>query len=262
MIANLMQGIDAAGRLWCNVMHEDITWPIHGYYRCRRCHRKYPVPWENAPQSRESKERARELSPALATLTAMLSLMVILLLVPPALAGTVRQQVPLLAEDGILRAAQRELLVLPGYTVFDYLAAKQLDDGSLLLTGWVRNAELKSAADDAVRAVAGSARIVNRIEILPRSQRDERLRAAAYRELYGDPSMLPYAIRKLASIHIVVRNGVITLEGTVGSGLDRMQAESAMRNVTSAAVHNHLLALEDASLSTLSSIWRNATVTP
>jgi len=27
-------------------MHDEITWPIHGRYRCRTCWREYPVAWE------------------------------------------------------------------------------------------------------------------------------------------------------------------------------------------------------------------------
>jgi hypothetical protein len=155
-------------------------------------------------------------------------------------------------------------LALPGYTVFDHLAAKQLDDGSVLLTGYVRNAALKAAAEDAARSAAGTATIINRIEVLPRSQRDECLRAAAWREIYGDPAMLSYATRKFAPIHIVVKNGRIMLEGTVDSGLDRMQAESAITPnlLPAAAVRNRLIALNDAGASTLSSLWRSAAVTP
>jgi osmotically-inducible protein OsmY len=153
-------------------------------------------------------------------------------------------------------------MALPGYTVFDYLAAKQLEDGSVLLTGSVRDAGLKRAAESAARAVAPGATILNRIEVLPRSQRDDRLRAAARREIYGDPAMLTYATRKLAPIHIVVKNGRITLEGTVESGLDRMQAETAIQQLPAVAVRNRLLAVQDAGASTLSSLWRSATAIP
>src|SRR5438128_11628640 len=34
------------GELWCHLMHDEITWPSHGHYRCHRCHRLYPVPWK------------------------------------------------------------------------------------------------------------------------------------------------------------------------------------------------------------------------
>lgn len=35
------------GNQWCRLMHSDITWPVNGYYSCRKCHRRFPVPWEN-----------------------------------------------------------------------------------------------------------------------------------------------------------------------------------------------------------------------
>jgi hypothetical protein len=30
---------------WCKVVHNQLMWPIHGYYSCRVCLRRYPVPW-------------------------------------------------------------------------------------------------------------------------------------------------------------------------------------------------------------------------
>lgn len=32
--------------LWCDLMHNQLTWPIHGQYFCRRCRRRFAVPWE------------------------------------------------------------------------------------------------------------------------------------------------------------------------------------------------------------------------
>jgi len=32
--------------LWCRHMHNAVMWPIHGAYRCRVCHRQFPVAWE------------------------------------------------------------------------------------------------------------------------------------------------------------------------------------------------------------------------
>jgi len=34
------------GRGWCRWMHSDITWPVNGSYECRKCRRRFPVPWE------------------------------------------------------------------------------------------------------------------------------------------------------------------------------------------------------------------------
>uniref|UniRef100_Q026M5 MucB/RseB N-terminal domain-containing protein n=1 Tax=Solibacter usitatus (strain Ellin6076) TaxID=234267 RepID=Q026M5_SOLUE len=33
------------GALWCEIMHDSATWPIHGRYQCRTCGRLYAVPW-------------------------------------------------------------------------------------------------------------------------------------------------------------------------------------------------------------------------
>jgi hypothetical protein len=33
------------GSLWCTLMHESLSWPIHGKYQCRSCGRRYPVQW-------------------------------------------------------------------------------------------------------------------------------------------------------------------------------------------------------------------------
>ena len=32
--------------LWCRVMHDNVTWPLHGSYQCRHCHRTYVAPWD------------------------------------------------------------------------------------------------------------------------------------------------------------------------------------------------------------------------
>jgi hypothetical protein len=32
---------------WCDLMHDQPTWPIRGKYSGRRCWRIYTVPWAN-----------------------------------------------------------------------------------------------------------------------------------------------------------------------------------------------------------------------
>ena len=36
---------ETIGTLWCHLMHDAPTWPIHGHFRCRACQRQYPAPW-------------------------------------------------------------------------------------------------------------------------------------------------------------------------------------------------------------------------
>jgi hypothetical protein len=37
--------IEMMRSFWCKCMHEAAMWPIHGWYRCRNCHRRHPVLW-------------------------------------------------------------------------------------------------------------------------------------------------------------------------------------------------------------------------
>ncbi len=52
--------------LWCAVMHPAPMWPCGGYYRCPKCLRKRPVPWEQeacvpVPQSSHARLAERPL---------------------------------------------------------------------------------------------------------------------------------------------------------------------------------------------------------
>jgi hyperosmotically inducible protein len=51
---------------------------------------------------------------------------------------------------------------------------------------------------------------------------DDRIRMAAYRAIYGDPMLSTrYGYRALPSIHIIVKNGNITLRGVVANETDK-----------------------------------------
>jgi hypothetical protein len=43
--------------VWCGLMHESLTWPVHGHYVCRTCGRRYPA-FEEAPLLGRPKETA------------------------------------------------------------------------------------------------------------------------------------------------------------------------------------------------------------
>ena len=32
-------------KLWCEVMHDSVMWPIHEHYECRACGSHHAVPW-------------------------------------------------------------------------------------------------------------------------------------------------------------------------------------------------------------------------
>ena len=71
------------------------------------------------------------------------------------------------------------------------------------------------------------AALQNNLEVLPLSTFDDRLRLQVARAIYGDPFFIHYANQALPPIHIIVKNGNVTLEGVVASTMDRTKAEMA-----------------------------------
>jgi hyperosmotically inducible protein len=54
---------------------------------------------------------------------------------------------------------------------------------------------------------------------------DEKIRRAAFFKLYSQSLLSRYALSAIPSIHIIVKNGNLTLEGVVDSEADRTVAE-------------------------------------
>jgi osmotically-inducible protein OsmY len=57
--------------------------------------------------------------------------------------------------------------------------------------------------------------------VLPLSPNDNRIRWQTYRAIYGYPALQRYAQGVIPSIHIIVKNGSVTLEGVVATEADR-----------------------------------------
>ncbi|HEV3330777.1 MAG TPA: BON domain-containing protein [Bryobacteraceae bacterium] len=124
-------------------------------------------------------------------------------------------------EGQIAKQVRHQLLTLPYYGVFDDLAF-QVDGGTVTLLGQVVNPVLKDDAERSVKHVEGVTRVVNQIEVLPLSPNDDQIRRAEYRAIYGDPELSTrYGFRALPSIHILVKNGHVTLEGVVANQMDK-----------------------------------------
>jgi len=137
------------------------------------------------------------------------------------------------------REIHHQLLVLPFYSVFDHIAFI-VNGTSVTLTGQVVRPTLKTDAEAAVRSLDGVGGVVNEIEVLPASASDDELRAAIYRAIYEDPSLARYAEYRLPAIHILVKNGNVTLEGFVDSTEDKHVAGARASKVT-ASVRNNLI---------------------
>ncbi len=129
--------------------------------------------------------------------------------------------------DRIIREVHHELVMLPYYGVFDNLAYKVDSDGTVTLLGQVspvRGPTLKSDAENAVKRIEGVEKVVNNIEVLPLSSLDDRIRRATYRAIYGNSVLSQYQLRAVPPIHIIAKNGHVTLEGAVARQMDKQIA--------------------------------------
>ena len=151
-----------------------------------------------------------------------------------------------------IRSVSRMLTRLPYYGVFDFLAFG-VDRGTVTLVGWSYEGNLKGAAEMAAKRAAGVSEVANKIELLPASSNDDRIRWATFYRIYTDDFLSRYApggvhevIREIRDerhfpgmqpvgvypIHIVVKNGRTMLLGVVNSAADRQLAEVRAREVS------------------------------
>jgi hypothetical protein len=154
---------------------------------------------------------------------------------------------------------RRALERLPYYGVYDFLAFG-IENGVVALKGFAHRPALKREAEDMVRRATG-AEISNRIEVLPSSTFDDRIRWATYQQVYTDeiadryvsggsietryslldmarfPGMEPYGTYP---VHIIVKDRRVALIGVVINDLDKTQLLIRARQVP------HILGLEDA----------------
>ena len=149
------------------------------------------------------------------------------------------------------RSVRRALERLPYYGVFDFMAFG-VDRGTVTLTGYAYHGSLKSAAERVTKRASGVDEVANRLEVLPPSRFDDRIRWATFYKIYTDSSLSRYApggatgalreafdARKVPGlqplgaypIHIIVKNGRTTLVGVVDNSADKQIAEVRAREV-------------------------------
>jgi BON domain len=132
------------------------------------------------------------------------------------------------------------LVKLPGYSVFDNLAAR-IEGSKVILTGQVVDPKLRSNAEAVMKKISGVVRVENDVELLPTSSSDDQLRKATYRAIYNDPNLARYRYSTLPLVHIIVKRGNVSLEGMVYDEADFTVVElraKAVPNVSS--VKNNL----------------------
>jgi hyperosmotically inducible periplasmic protein len=147
------------------------------------------------------------------------------------------------ASANINNQVRHELTMLPYYGVFDNLEFT-VDGGVVTLSGQASRPVLKSDAEGVIKKIEGVTTVRNEIEVLPLSSNDDRIRAAVYTRLYRTPALQKYTSNRTEpilrhgrpghissivndppvgyhAIHIIVKNGHVTLEGAVGAQNDK-----------------------------------------
>ena len=131
-----------------------------------------------------------------------------------------REQPSVKSEERIIKEVRHELLMLPYFGVFDYIAFK-VEGYNVTLLGQVVRPSLKSDAENAVKHIEGVEKVDNQIEVLPTSPMDDRIRVRLFHAIYGYPALEKYALGVQKPIRIIVKNGHVTLEGVVDNDADK-----------------------------------------
>lgn len=127
-----------------------------------------------------------------------------------------RRPVPAQAQERLERVVGHELRMLPYYSVFDNLEYR-VKGYDVELFGQVTRPTLKSDSERVVKRIEGVERVSNHIEVLPLSTHDDRIRRAVFRAIYSNSVLARYALQPVPPLHIIVKNGNVTLVGIVAT---------------------------------------------
>jgi hyperosmotically inducible protein len=145
--------------------------------------------------------------------------------------------------SAIPNQVQHNLAMLPWYGVFDHLEY-QVNGAEVILTGQVIS-EHATTRDDAgkfVTSIPGVTKVVNNIEVLPPSRFDDQIRRAEYRAVFSQADLGRYTMGAIPQVHIIVKNGHVTLEGVVMNEMDKNMAGVFANTVPGVfSVENNLL---------------------
>jgi osmotically-inducible protein OsmY len=154
--------------------------------------------------------------------------------------GLMKQRSEAAYRERLSKQVRHQLVMLPWYSVFDNLAYR-IEGDKVTLYGQVTRPVLKSDAEAVVKSIEGVT-VVNKIEVLPLSPMDDRVRRAVYRAIYGYSALSHYSIQPVPSIHIIVKNGNVTLEGVVDNEIDKNLANLRANQVPDVfSVKNNLV---------------------
>ncbi len=170
----------------------------------------------------------------------------------------------------IVKDVQKKLARLTTFGVFDDLHFA-IKGKTLVLSGSASRPILKSDAANAVKSIPGVESVDNQIEVLPNSPNDDRIRAGVYNTIYTAAQLRKYnanagrlgrglSVARMAggitndppigfhAIHIIVKNGNVTLRGAVLNEMDASMAQIRANSVFGVFSVTNEIGIEGASV--------------
>jgi hyperosmotically inducible periplasmic protein len=127
------------------------------------------------------------------------------------------------AQERIMKDVRHQILMLPYFGTFDNISF-QVNGYDVVLFGQVVQPTLKSDAERAVKKIEGVEHVDNRIEVLPTSPNDDRLRRDLFNAIYRYGPLQHYGVGSNRPIRIIVNHGNVALEGVVDRESDKNMA--------------------------------------
>lgn len=123
------------------------------------------------------------------------------------------------------------ILRTPRYGVFDAISF-DLNEDHVTLTGYVVMPITGTDVAKSVAKIEGVGQVTNKIEALPLSGMDNAIRRKIYRKIFQTADLYRYAWGITPAIRIIVKNGRVTLVGTVDNKEDARLALLAARGTS------------------------------
>jgi hyperosmotically inducible periplasmic protein len=144
----------------------------------------------------------------------------------------------------LAKEVRKDIVTQSLYGVFDNIHFGIKGGDTVILRGQASRPTLKKDIENSVKRISGVKSVVNEIEVLPLSPNDDRIRATVYASIYGYGPLqrytsnrggprgaMPSVARRAGgitqdppigwhAIHIIVKNGNVTLVGVVDSEAD------------------------------------------
>jgi hyperosmotically inducible protein len=113
-----------------------------------------------------------------------------------------------------------EVRMYSWYSIWDNIDVR-VQSGRVELMGQVSQPYKKADLQRIVDRIPGVKTVENELQVLPLSPMDDQLRVQVARAIYRDSVLSRYAIQPVPSIHIIVDNGHVTLEGVVNTEMEK-----------------------------------------